>query len=45
MYSKIQDTGYLRFKLREVPKGFDCIAIVLFPKMGGGYVNVHYKLL
>lgn len=45
MYSKIQDTGYLRFKLREVPKGFDCIAIVLFPKMGGGYVNVRYKLL
>ena len=44
-YSKIQDTGYLRCKLREVPEGFNCIAIVLFPKMGSGYVNVRYKLL
>lgn len=44
MYSKIQDTGYLRCKLREGPKGFNCIAIVLFPKMGGEYVKVHYKL-
>lgn len=39
MYSKIQDTGYLRYKLREDQRVLNCIAIVLFPKMGGEYVR------